>query len=93
MATEDIDPEDLSTNIVNLGVELEDAGRFSRKASFELLAYMNRLDLRLISLNKQIAQLQNLAWETAKTRERLKQARHILFQINPDTQNPNTKEN
>lgn len=93
MAAEDIDPEELSTNLVNLVVELEDAGRFSREASSELLAYMNRLDLRLISLNKQIAQLQNLAWETATTRERLEQARVILFQNDPDTQNHDMKEN
>lgn len=93
MVTEDIDPEEMSTNLVNLGVELEDAGRFSREARSELLEYMNRLDLRLISLDKQITQLQNLAWETAKTRERLKQACVILFQINPDTQNHDTKEN
>ena len=93
MEAEDIDPEEMSTNLVNLGVELEDASRFSREASSELLAYMNRLDLRLISLNKQISQLQNLAWETSKTRERLKQACVILFQNDPDTQNHDTKEN
>ena len=93
MAAEDIDPEEMSTNIVNLGVELEDVNRYSRDANSELLAYMNRLDLRLISLNRQIAQLQKLAWETTKTRDRLKQARVILYQIDPDTQNPDTKEN
>ena len=93
MAAEDIDPEEMSTNIVNLGVELEDVNRYSRDANSELLAYMNRLDLRLISLNRQIAQLQKLAWETTKTRDRLKQARVILYQIDPDTQNPDTNEN
>ena len=93
MATEDIDPEEMSTNIVNLGVELEDVIRYSRDASSELLAYMNRLDRRLISLNRQIVQLQKLAWETINTRDRLKQARVILYQIDPDTQNPYMKEN
>ena len=93
MAAEDIDPEEMSTNIVNLGVELEDVNRYSRDANSELLAYMNRLDRRLISLNRQIIQLQKLAWETIKTRDLLKQARVILYQIDPDTQNPDTKEN
>ena len=93
MATEDIDPEEMSTNIVNLRVELEDVNRYSRDANSELLAYMNRLDLRLISLNRQIAQLHKLAWETTKTRDRLKQAHVILYQNDPDTQNHDTKEN
>ena len=93
MATEDIDPEEASTNIVNLGVELEDAGRFSRETYSVIEKHVALLDSRLDILNKQIEQLQNLAWETAKTRNRLKQACVILFQINPDTQNHDTKEN
>lgn len=93
MARKDIDSEYLSTNIVNLDMSLDDVDRYSRETCSAIEEHMTRLDSRLDILNKQIAQLQNLAWETAKTRERLKQACHILFQIDPDTQNPNTKEN
>ena len=93
MATEDIDPEEVSTNIVNLDISLDDVDRYSRETCSAIEEHVALLDSRLDILYKQIAQLQNLAWETAKTRERLKQARVILFQINPDTQNHDMKEN
>lgn len=93
MATEDIDPEEVSTNIVNLDMSLDDVDRYSRETCSAIEEHVALLDSRLDFLNKQIAQLQNLAWETAKTRDRLEQAHHVLFQINPDTQNPYMKEN
>ena len=93
MATEDIDPEEASTNIVNLGMSLDDVDRYSRETCSVIEKHVALLDSRLDILNKQIDQLQNLSWETAKTRNRLKQALVILFQINPDTQNHDTKEN